>query len=640
MVMNKINTKDGNRKSCTDDAVFLSARRRFVITLLFVVAASILSVVSFAGNATPDTDILHQYTLLPGLQCHIGADGTLIFSLDDSEKASSLVVLEGRVVSDHPSRRANPKTKRRPFHAVVRQGASGGRRGFSALADDDADGKTDEDFLDGRDNDGDGLVDEDYAAIADAMVVVDNHDGHQGSHLEFYHWSYPQLQSAVFIDVAVRNALDEPASGWWRLDLPETRWREAEINSLRHGPSGKPEVLATAAFVAEIPGVLDSGSLWLGTVVLDKSAQNQAGKLGQRVRLENGILDTPSGEGSLPVVVCAARSWLQLSRALSEALVVHKGTTDHVSGVHVPWIVSPGCMACRKATPPEAEWELVGDKGIRLSFQIKEGMNGCFDPDLFSIYGIHLGSPGSIMWNTNELPFASRVWNLATLTRVARDPSTFNNPYSSFAGFASHTGAGVLGFEFAEIPPELLSLILDMEDSNGQTLSLQVAYMDGRLLTMELDSKTENILVETPVLEDREEQGATTDLVSLDQLTLSTELLAGYPNPFKDSITIRFGIPQTMESAFSVPDDEKWPSEWDKSAAVPWESGSPTVSVKIYNINGQELRTLHEGNHVSGEFTVAWDGSDAFGRQVASGTYFCKLQLDKWSVTRRVIFLR
>jgi len=45
------------------------------------------------------------------------------------------------------------------------EGIVGGNR----FQDDDADGKVDEDFLDGRDNDGDGRIDEDYAAVGQQM---------------------------------------------------------------------------------------------------------------------------------------------------------------------------------------------------------------------------------------------------------------------------------------------------------------------------------------------------------------------------------------------------------------------------------------------------------------------------------------
>ncbi len=635
MVMS-VNSNEFHRKRCcTQVAVFLSAPLCSAVIFLLLVTG-FMSTVSLAVDFQQTPNTIHQHTLLPGLQCSLTTDGNLVLSLHDSHKASSVVVLEGGVVPPSHSRRPNPQTVRQPFYACVSQGAEAGRRGFSAQADDDGDGLVDEDLLDGRDNDHDGKVDEDFAAIADAMVVVDQHNGQQGSHLEFYHWSYPQLQSAVFINISVQNAIDEPMSGWWRFNLPETQWREVEVNSTRHGKSGRQESTTTSAFVAEMPGVLDSGSLWLGTLVLDQSAINYAGKLGQRVRLERGSLDIPTTEGSLPVVICAAESWLQLSRTLSEARLVFMGTTDPMSGLQVPWIVSPGCTICRVANAPEAEWEELDKNGMRLNFIVEPGMNVYFDPDMFTVHGIHLGAPEGISWSANELPFSYRVWQQATLAKVCLDPTSFNNPYESFSDLDGHLAAGTLSFEFPVLPEKILSKLTQQDGE----LPIRAAYLDGRQAHF-LAGKMKGPVIQEPAVATPEDPDLNTrELLTVDQLSLSADLLNGFPNPFKEDITIRFSIPQSMENAFELPEGDDWPADWDKSAPVPWDGGSPSVSVKIYNINGRELRTLHEGNHFSGEFTVGWDGSDAFGRKVASGTYFCKLQLDKWSVTRRVIFLR
>ncbi len=638
--MKQNNTNLRERASCTFGAAFLSAPHIMIATIIFVFLGALLPGPALAENDHQAPNTIHQITLFPGLQCSISDDGAMVLSLGDSRNASSIVVLEGKVLESSQFRRVNRQTLRAPFSMLVRQGAAGGRRGFSSQADDDGDGLTDEDVLDALDNDGDGLVDEDFAAIADAMVVVDLHDGHQGSHQEFYHWSYARLQSAVFAKIAVRNALDEPTSGWLRFDLPESIWREADIRFMRHTQSGRPEFQNISAFVAEIPGVLDSGSLWLGAIVLDKSVQDLAGKLGHRVRLENGILDIPTGESSLPVVLCAAESWSQLSRAITEAQVVYDGTTDPINGIHVPWIVSPGCNLCRTAASPEVQWERLGETGLRLNFQIGLGMNACLDPDLFSVYGIHLGSPSDISWYYKELPFSSRVWKRAALEQICMNPSAFNTPYSTFSGLEGHAAGGVLGFDFPILPEEIYSQLEDWMVQEGGKIPIQGVYMDGQQARFSAGVPSSQQYQGTLTAGIKLPAPEPQDLSSIDQLALNSDLLTGYPNPFKETITIRFGIPETMESAFKVPNGTKWPSDWDKAAPVPWENGSPTVSVKVYNINGQELRTLYEGNHHSGDFTVGWDGNDAFGRQVASGTYFCKLQLDKWSVTRRVIFLR
>ncbi|MCB1182616.1 T9SS type A sorting domain-containing protein, partial [bacterium] len=87
-------------------------------------------------------------------------------------------------------------------------------------------------------------------------------------------------------------------------------------------------------------------------------------------------------------------------------------------------------------------------------------------------------------------------------------------------------------------------------------------------------------------------------------------------------------------------DDDETPTQLDVSAAVPWRSGTPRVTVKIYSVNGQELVTLFSGDMGVGENVVSWSGTDSYGRSVSSGTYFCKLQMDDWSVTRRLVYIR
>lgn len=52
----------------------------------------------------------------------------------------------------------------------------GNRVGFSASPDDDGDGRTNEDFQNGKDDDGDGLIDEDFEAISDQMFSCEYWD--------------------------------------------------------------------------------------------------------------------------------------------------------------------------------------------------------------------------------------------------------------------------------------------------------------------------------------------------------------------------------------------------------------------------------------------------------------------------------
>jgi hypothetical protein len=66
-----------------------------------------------------------------------------------------------------------------------------------------------------------------------------------------------------------------------------------------------------------------------------------------------------------------------------------------------------------------------------------------------------------------------------------------------------------------------------------------------------------------------------------------------YPNPFNPTTTIRYGLP---------------------SAA--------NVSIKVFNILGQEVITLVNQQQPAGTFQAVWDGRSSAGNPVASGVYF------------------
>jgi hypothetical protein len=69
-----------------------------------------------------------------------------------------------------------------------------------------------------------------------------------------------------------------------------------------------------------------------------------------------------------------------------------------------------------------------------------------------------------------------------------------------------------------------------------------------------------------------------------------------YPNPFNPTTTIRFSL--------------------DKPGKI---------SLKIYNILGQEILELLDKELASGIHSVQWDGKNAAGQYVSSGLYFARL---------------
>ena len=84
-----------------------------------------------------------------------------------------------------------------------------------------------------------------------------------------------------------------------------------------------------------------------------------------------------------------------------------------------------------------------------------------------------------------------------------------------------------------------------------------------------------------------------------------------YPNPFNPSTQIRYEIPEAGE-----------------------------VSLVVYNVLGQEVRRLVQGQQSAGVYRVMWDGKDALGRPVSSGVYLYRLTSGTFSEARRMLLLK
>jgi hypothetical protein len=64
------------------------------------------------------------------------------------------------------------------------------------------------------------------------------------------------------------------------------------------------------------------------------------------------------------------------------------------------------------------------------------------------------------------------------------------------------------------------------------------------------------------------------------------------------------------------------------------------VRIGIYDVTGRLVRGLVDEARPGGEQSIGWDGTDASGRSVANGTYFCRLLADGTSQSRTVILRR
>lgn len=95
------------------------------------------------------------------------------------------------------------------------------------------------------------------------------------------------------------------------------------------------------------------------------------------------------------------------------------------------------------------------------------------------------------------------------------------------------------------------------------------------------------------------------------QTPVTYKLLNNYPNPFNPTTNIAFEIPQ-----------------------------SENVSLNIYNINGELIRTVVSEILPAGHFERTWDARDNNGKAVASGIYIYRLRAGNFSRSANMILLK
>ena len=105
-------------------------------------------------------------------------------------------------------------------------------------------------------------------------------------------------------------------------------------------------------------------------------------------------------------------------------------------------------------------------------------------------------------------------------------------------------------------------------------------------------------------------------LIEMSTIPERTALLPNYPNPFN-------------------------PETW-----IPYHlAEAASVTLSIYNIEGQLVRTLDLGHQPAGVYQTRsraayWDGRNQIGEPVASGVYFYTLMAGDFSATRRMLILK
>jgi len=87
---------------------------------------------------------------------------------------------------------------------------------------------------------------------------------------------------------------------------------------------------------------------------------------------------------------------------------------------------------------------------------------------------------------------------------------------------------------------------------------------------------------------------------------------------------------------------QNYPNPFNPSTVISYQISKPAnVTLEIYNVNGQKIRTLVNKQQQAGINEVTWNGKDNGGKQVVSGVYFYKLKVgDNIVDVKKMILLK
>jgi hypothetical protein len=84
-----------------------------------------------------------------------------------------------------------------------------------------------------------------------------------------------------------------------------------------------------------------------------------------------------------------------------------------------------------------------------------------------------------------------------------------------------------------------------------------------------------------------------------------------YPNPFNPVTNISYDIPEVAQ-----------------------------VTLDIYNISGQKVRTLAQGQHEPGRYRIQWNATNDYGNPLSSGMYIYRIRAGDFVSVKKLILMK
>ena len=484
------------------------------------------------------------------------------------------------------------------------------------------------------------------ACIASVIAVGSTHDGSanraadavssfSNSSFMLDFWAPGQrIESSVPLGFGVKSGTSMAAphvAGAWA--LLQSKWPDASVGEIqarlshagvpvvdpRNGEV-RPRIQVDAALesrdwaiVGPVAGTLPPRATQEITVVFDTGTQEAGtyervlplhiGETSRDVRLSLDVVDQDRAQAAV------RPSSLQASVRTGDRILLEQQITNTVRPGGQALVVTP-------SLPPFLEWNGVSGEGVR-----RDEARVVIDPQATATltYAVQQEAEttttlqGAVTLRTND-PRADRI--SVPTTVVIRVPQLAVVDRELDFGAVAAGAMAERTVEIENTGDALLNGEVRFGDNPGPFALAEGARTyrlnAGETLPLTIVSRPDEASIYRGTLEVHHDapNRESPIIIPLEVAPNELVLRPNYPNPFQDATTIEYGIPRTTG-----------------------------VRIDVFNVLGQRVATLAQGEHEPGAHRVQWDGRSQ-GAALASGVYFVRLQTGTGTRVDRLTVVR
>jgi len=288
---------------------------------------------------------------------------------------------------------------------------------------------------------------------------------------------------------------------------------------------------------------------------------------------------------------------------IMEYNILNTGLHGDLNDVFVSWCFDCDVAVIADPSDPHID-DWVDYDPIRNMSYMYDGDHASTPEDDSGESGICSGYIGvRLLSSSTNSVFSHQYWNWEG------DPGTDEEKYDFMAarhpfGRGENYMPNPADWDYPEFDYRFLLSIGPINIPAGKSLYTAVAIVLGEGLEgLQTNSDYAKQLYDnSSAIESPNEDGLIIDKYAISQ---------NYPNPFNPTTAIEYSLPQMDH-----------------------------VTIKIYNILGQQLITLVDEPKSAGLHKIYWNGKNSLGYDIASGLYFYKIKTSNFSKIKKMILLR